>query len=432
MLSLKKISIVSITAFLTTVGSLNFASSAKAGGFTSIRIGDADGLGYGNAAGYKAANGGAANVDGKGVLAAGDYIPDLNQNKILATGQGDDFDNRSVEEKGKNYLTGSGFTDKGSSGSQFTDISLSTSYLDHWFGTDSFKEQLTQTKGQLTQQNADNNKILADITSLNTQITATKTAKKEPLITQRDNKIEENKNAPQKKRAAIQAVIDDLNKQITAINNGTESEVAAMLAQKQQLANQQKTVAEKITGLNQEILNLNQEIKQLNAKKEAELTDSVIPLPGFDFNFFVAKKDIKKNSSIYFNLLFGDYDVKDAKVGFTTANGTYFEKQLTKQKNNKGQDGLIQSAFVELNFDEIFSSTAGGFNGFLKTKLIAPNEPYMAFDYAELSSRKISFDPKSVPEPTATLGLLAFGAFSANSARKRKKKNAIFLNNSSM
>jgi hypothetical protein len=424
MFSLKKISIFSITAFLTAVGSLNFASSAKAAGFTSIRIGDADGLGYENAAGYKAANGGAANVDGKGVLGAGDYIPDLNQNKILATGQGDDFDNRSVAEKGKNYLTGSGFTDKGSSGSQFTDISLSTSYLDHWFGTDSFKEQLTQKKKQVAQQNTDNKKINKDITSLNTQITATKTAKKQPLTTQRNNKIEEKKNAPNKDKQAIQGVIDDLNRQIQEINNGKESEIAAMLGQKQQLENQQDTVEQKITGLNQEIASLNQEIKQRNDEKGTELTNSVIPLPGFDFNFFVADKDIKKDSPMYFNLLFGDYDVKDAKVGFTTANGRYFEKQLTKQNNSKGQDGLIQSAFVELSFDEVFSSTAGGFNGFLKTKLIAANEPYMAFDFAELSSTKISLDPKSVPEPTATLGLLAFGAFSANFGLKRKKKNA--------
>jgi hypothetical protein len=424
MLLLKKISIFSITAFLTTVGSFNFAASAKAAGFTSIRIGDADGFGYGNAAEYKAANGGTANVDEKGLLGAGDYIPDLNQNKILATGQGDDFDNRSVAEKGKNYLTGSGFIDKGSSGSQFTDISLSTSYLDHWFGTDSFKEQLTQRKEQLTQQTTDKKKINEDVTSLNTQITATKTAKKETLTTQRDIKIEEKKNAPNKDKAAIQAVIDDLNGQIKEVNNGTEKEIAAMLAQKQQLENQRDTVEQKITALNQEIGSLNQEIKQRNDEKGAELTSSAIPLPGFDFNFFVADKDIKKDSPMYFNLLFGDYDVQDAKVGFTTANGKYFEKQLTKQNNNKGQDGLIQSAFVELSFDEVFSSTTGGFNGFLKTKLIAPKEPYMAFDFAELSSTKISLDPKSVPEPTATFGLLAFGAFSANSALKRKKKNA--------
>ncbi|MDJ0775726.1 MAG: hypothetical protein QNJ49_20265 [Mastigocoleus sp. MO_167.B18] len=50
--------------------------------------------------------------------------------------------------------------------------------------------------------------------------------------------------------------------------------------------------------------------------------------------------------------------MKDAKVGFWNADGSYFERQLTKQKNRKGQDGWIQSAFVELDFDEVFSATA--------------------------------------------------------------------------
>jgi hypothetical protein len=43
----------------------------------------------------------------------------------------------------------------------------------------------------------------------------------------------------------------------------------------------------------------------------------------------------------------------------------------------------------------------------------------MAFDYAELSTEKIS-DSQSVPEPTAIFGLISFGAFATSSIRKRK------------
>ena len=40
---------------------------------------------------------------------------------------GDDFDHRSAAEVAGNSLTGMGFTDAGSSGSQFTDLALSIS-----------------------------------------------------------------------------------------------------------------------------------------------------------------------------------------------------------------------------------------------------------------------------------------------------------------
>ncbi len=118
--------------------------------------------------------------------------------------------------------------------------------------------------------------------------------------------------------------------------------------------------------------------------------------------------------------------MKDAKVGFWNADGSYFERQLTKQKNRKGQDGWIQSAFVEIDFDEVFSATANGYNGLLRTKIIAPGEPYLTFDYAELSTKRISLDPypRCVPERTKILGLAVFGIFGASSLRKRQTVNS--------
>lgn len=101
--------------------------SSSSATFTAIRIGDVDGFGYGSAAGFQAANGGPANPSGL-LLGPGDFLPDLAPaggapNGKVGTGNGDDFDNRFGEG-----ITGSGFVDNGSFGSQFTDIALSTSY----------------------------------------------------------------------------------------------------------------------------------------------------------------------------------------------------------------------------------------------------------------------------------------------------------------
>ena len=80
-------------------------------------------MGYGNGAGYSAANGGGANLDGKGVLGVGDFIPDLNNDGKLATKKGDDFDNRTTGERSNSFIQSKGFINKNSSDSKFTDIS---------------------------------------------------------------------------------------------------------------------------------------------------------------------------------------------------------------------------------------------------------------------------------------------------------------------
>ncbi len=296
---LKKLFAIVAVSAITTVA---YASSAQAAAFKSITIGDKDGFGYGVGEDYSGAYGGAANIDGRGVLGVGDLLPDLNQDGKLATGKGDDFDKRSVAEKGNNYITGRGFVDNGSSGSKFTDISLSTSLI-------------------------------------------------------KKNKKKNNYNLEDK-------------------------------------------------GFTQD-----------------DVKNSKVPLPVFNFDFFVAENGIKQGSDMYLNMLFGDYDVKDAKIEFTKANGDTFIRELTKQKNAQGQDGLIQSAFVELDFGDIFTATDTGYDGSLQARVIAEKEPYLTFDFAELSTKKISLAAtQDIPEPTSILGFIAFGTYGAGSLFKRKKK----------
>ena len=82
----------------------------------TLYVGDVDGFGFGGASAYNGAYGGPADRNSNGILDLGDVMPDLNGNGVLATGQGDDFDNRSAAESGA------------SDGAQWTDVALSTSF----------------------------------------------------------------------------------------------------------------------------------------------------------------------------------------------------------------------------------------------------------------------------------------------------------------
>lgn len=84
-------------------------------GAVSITIGDVDGFGF-SPVGLLSAQGGAADTDGDGIIEPGEYLPDLNGNGSVATGSGDDFDNRETGESTSIF------------GAQWTDVALSTSF----------------------------------------------------------------------------------------------------------------------------------------------------------------------------------------------------------------------------------------------------------------------------------------------------------------
>ena len=281
-------SIVSISAIALIFAS----SSAEAAAFKTIRIGDVDGFSF-DPTGLNSASGFKVDTNGNGILESGEFLPNLSSTvarwkeskERIATYSKDDFDNRNNELENK-YLTGRGFTDRGSSGSLLTDISLSTSYKDKM------------------------NELVAQ-------------------GYQKTNKIPERR---------------------------------------------------------------------------------------FVFDF--TADTVQEDAPFFFNLVFGDYDVVPAEVLFTRADGSTFTKSLTKQNNSSGQDGLIQSAFVDLTFDDIFTHNSNNYDGFLSAALIAPNEPYLAIDFVELSTTAIT--EQDVPEPATALSLLTLGLLGARSLSKRR------------
>ena len=126
---MKNTLLVMTLAIMAAVGG---ASPSDAAGFQNIRIGDQDGFGFGSGVGLLNFQGDPVNVDGVDVLGPGppfaDYLPDLNQDGLVQNSQGDDFENRSAPEIAGTSLGGTGYVDSGSTGSQFTDLSLSWSH----------------------------------------------------------------------------------------------------------------------------------------------------------------------------------------------------------------------------------------------------------------------------------------------------------------
>ena len=279
-------------ASLLAVTAISLAFANQARGDMLIRIGDIDGFGYNTARGFRAANGGRANVDRKGILGNGDFLPDINQDGRVANNSNDEFDLRtSAEQAGNSVYLGAGVIDAtGTVGSDFTDISLA--------------EDFGSRRGNIL---IGGNPI-------------------DGLIFGQGGKFPKPPSS--------------------------------------ELPNQ----------------------------------------PGFVFNFSADAGLLDPNAPIFFNLVFGDYDVEPAAIILTRADGTTRTIDLVRQMNSAGQNGLIQAATATLAFDDVFVNVSGTLMGSLKVEFDAPREPYTAFDYVELSTTALV----SVPEP-ASLAMLACG-----------------------
>ena len=103
----------------------------------------------------------------------------------------------------------------------------------------------------------------------------------------------------------------------------------------------------------------------------------------FVFDFTVGRDDLPEHSPIFFNLVFGDYDIDPALIGVRFRDGTV----RTLSLDNQGPlDGLIQGRSTVLDFDEVFAEDEdGNWASLLTVVFFAPNDPYTAFDYVELS-----------------------------------------------
>ena len=148
--------------------------------------------------------------------------------------------------------------------------------------------------------------------------------------------------------------------------------------------------------------------------------------PVFEFKFKVLGGDITTGQTLFFNVLFGDYDVAapgppvvPAKIALTFATGPTQILPLSLQPG--ASDGLIQASFTNLNFFDVFTADGltGDWIGYLKVAFDADVEPYTAFDFTELSLVPIA--TSAVPEPGSVL-LVATGALAlvARGIRRRR------------
>ncbi|NKB49990.1 MAG: hypothetical protein GKS02_11600 [Alphaproteobacteria bacterium] len=105
----------------------------------------------------------------------------------------------------------------------------------------------------------------------------------------------------------------------------------------------------------------------------------------FIFDFTVARGDITPGGTIFFNLVFGDYDIDPAVVRLRFANAAPRILRIPNQQI-RGLDGLIQVRTANLRFDEVFTADAdGNWHGRAVVIFDAPADPFTAFDYVELS-----------------------------------------------
>ena len=105
----------------------------------------------------------------------------------------------------------------------------------------------------------------------------------------------------------------------------------------------------------------------------------------FVFDFTVAAGAIVEGSEVFFNLVFADYDIDPAAIFVRFAEREGRTLFIANQRLIN-VDGLIQDKTASFTFDEVFTRDAdGNWRGQVKVTMVAPSEPFTAFDYAELS-----------------------------------------------
>ncbi len=105
----------------------------------------------------------------------------------------------------------------------------------------------------------------------------------------------------------------------------------------------------------------------------------------------------------FINFIFGDYDVVPASIIVDGVNVA-----LTAQSG--AEDGLVQLAYATVSWADML-------DGQVVIDMYAPNEPYVAIDYAYLHTTATAA-PADVSSPSA-LALLAAGLLGARVARRR-------------
>ena len=105
----------------------------------------------------------------------------------------------------------------------------------------------------------------------------------------------------------------------------------------------------------------------------------------FVFDFAVARSDITPGATIFFNLVFGDYDIDPAVVLVRFVNAPPRVLRIANQQI-RGVDGLIQVRTAILTFNEVFTADdQDNWHARVIVVFDAPADPFTAFDYDELS-----------------------------------------------
>lgn len=105
----------------------------------------------------------------------------------------------------------------------------------------------------------------------------------------------------------------------------------------------------------------------------------------FVFDFTVDAENIAQGAQIFFNLVFGDYDVDPAVVFVRFREAPAGVLRIANQQL-RNVDGLIQARTAKLRFNDVFTRDAdGNWRGLVTVVFDAPIDPFTAFDYVELS-----------------------------------------------